>query len=101
MPGQASPDTEALLKTRTDLSEAQRSRALVQSRLQNVSDDLQQLRLQSAVDKKRLNELTSDKATLALKLKDRDEELRGKAKLLEVWHQTLTVLRPLTEIEYP
>ncbi|KAL9014944.1 MAG: hypothetical protein Q9173_000419 [Seirophora scorigena] len=33
-----------------------------------------------------LNELTSDKAALNLKLKDRDEELKGKAKLLESIH---------------
>lgn len=77
-------DAEALNKTRTDLSEAQRTRGVIQSRLQAVSNDLQQLRLQSALDKKRLNELTMDKATLTLRLKDRDEELKGKAKLLEV-----------------
>lgn len=83
-PGSVSSDMEALVKTRTDLSEAQRSRGIIQSRLQIVSDDLQQLRLQSVMDSKRLNELTSDKVTLAQRLKDRDEELRGKAKLLEV-----------------
>ncbi|KAL8930581.1 MAG: hypothetical protein Q9208_000451 [Pyrenodesmia sp. 3 TL-2023] len=77
-------DPEALNKTRTDLSEAQRTRGVIQSRLEAVSYDLQQSRLQSALDKRRLNELTTDKATLALRLKDRDEELKGKAKLLEV-----------------
>ncbi|KAI4151279.1 MAG: hypothetical protein L6R39_002076 [Caloplaca ligustica] len=79
-------DTEALTRTRTDLSEAQRSRGIIQSELQNVSSELQQLKLQSAVDTKRLHELASDKASLALKLKDRDEELKGKAKLLEDVH---------------
>ncbi|KAL8901405.1 MAG: hypothetical protein Q9207_005217 [Kuettlingeria erythrocarpa] len=79
-------DAETLNKTRTDLSEAQRSRAFIQSRLQSVSHDLQQSRLQSALDKKRLNELATDKAALALRLKDRDDELKGKAKLLEDIH---------------
>lgn len=82
-------DAETLNKTRTDLSEAQRTRGFIQSRLQSVSHDLQQSRLQSALDKKRLNELATDRATLALRLKDRDEELKGKAKLLEVMSPAL------------
>ncbi|KAL8722945.1 MAG: hypothetical protein Q9225_000637 [Loekoesia sp. 1 TL-2023] len=81
---QASPNTGILEKTRTDLSEAQRSKAVMQSRLQDATNDLQQLKLQSARDRKRLDELTSDKATLTLRLKDRDEELKGKTKLLEL-----------------
>ncbi|KAL8739155.1 MAG: hypothetical protein Q9181_000184 [Wetmoreana brouardii] len=83
---QPASDAEALLKTRRDLSEAQRSRGIIQSRLDDVSGGLQRIQLQSAIDKKRLEELTSEKATLALRLKDRDEELRGKAKLLEAVH---------------
>ncbi|KAL8706869.1 MAG: hypothetical protein Q9201_000138 [Fulgogasparrea decipioides] len=83
---QPASDVEALLITRRDLSEAQRSRGIIQSRLDDVSGGLQRIKLQSAIDKKRLEELTSEKATLALRLKDRDEELRGKAKLLEAVH---------------
>ncbi|KAL8944724.1 MAG: hypothetical protein Q9216_000293 [Gyalolechia sp. 2 TL-2023] len=85
MPGQASSDVDVLAKTRSDLSEAQRSRGIMQARLQDTTNDLQQLRLQSASDRKRLGELNSEKATLAVRIKDRDEELKGKAKLLEVW----------------
>lgn len=82
---QAPPNTGILEKTRTDLSEAQRSKAVMQFRLQKATNDLQQLKLQYARDRKRLDELSSDKATLTLRLKDRDEELKGKTKLLEVW----------------
>ncbi|KAL9599750.1 MAG: hypothetical protein Q9219_003633 [cf. Caloplaca sp. 3 TL-2023] len=85
-PTRASSETEALARTRTDLSEAQRSRGILQSKLQEATNDLQQLRLQSAVDRRRLDELTSGRANLAIRLKDRDEELKGKAKLLEDIH---------------
>ncbi|KAI4284570.1 MAG: hypothetical protein L6R35_004879, partial [Caloplaca aegaea] len=75
---------EALVKARTDLSEAQRSRGIIEFRLRTVLNEVQHLKLESATARMQLNELTSDKAALALKLKDRDEELKGKAKLLEV-----------------
>ncbi|KAL8943809.1 MAG: hypothetical protein Q9211_000852 [Gyalolechia sp. 1 TL-2023] len=95
MPAQTSSDADVLLKTRTDLSEAQRSRGILQARLQDATNDLQQLRLQSASDRKRLGELNLEKTTLAIRIKDRDEELKGKAKFLEVWktarsHCTIT-----------
>ncbi|KAL8979817.1 MAG: hypothetical protein Q9177_006038, partial [Variospora cf. flavescens] len=77
-------EKEALVKARTDLSEAQRSRGIIEFRLRTVLDEVQHLKLESATARMQLNELTSVKAALALKLKDRDEELKGKAKLLEV-----------------
>lgn len=86
IPTQVAIEADVLSKTRTDLSEAQRSRGIMQARLQETTNDLQQLRLQSASDRKRLGELNSEKATLAIRIKDRDEELKGKAKLLEDIH---------------
>ncbi|KAL8852373.1 MAG: hypothetical protein Q9221_002757 [Calogaya cf. arnoldii] len=81
-----SSNAEALGQIQKELSEAQRSRGTLQSRLQDASDGLQKSKLQSALNKKRLDELGSEKAALARRLKDRDEELRGKAKLLEDVH---------------
>lgn len=75
---------EALAKARQDLSEAQRSKTVMQSRLDSISDELQTLKLQSQRDSKRIRELTSEKATLSIRMRDQDEELKGKAKLLEV-----------------
>ncbi|KAI4262342.1 MAG: hypothetical protein L6R42_002487 [Xanthoria sp. 1 TBL-2021] len=83
---ETSSNAEALAQIQKDLSEAQRSRGTLQSRLQNVSDGLQKSKLQSAIDSKRLDELGTEKAALVRRLKDRDEELRGKAKLLEDVH---------------
>ncbi|KAL9588478.1 MAG: hypothetical protein Q9203_002718 [Teloschistes exilis] len=80
------PAEETLSETRRDLIEAQRSRALLQTRVEDASTSLQRLKLQSSVAKKRLEELTQEKVVLSQRLRDRDEELRGKAKLLEDVH---------------
>ena len=69
---------------RQDLSEAQRSRGLIETRLQSVTEELQKLKIQSSLDSKRIGEISKEKASLTTGLRDRDEELRGKAKLLEV-----------------
>lgn len=77
-------DREALIKVQEDLSEAQRSRGAIQLQLQNLTDETKRLRLRSRADSKRINELASERTHLATRMRDRDEELRGKAKLLEV-----------------
>ncbi|KAL8785505.1 MAG: hypothetical protein Q9213_003331 [Squamulea squamosa] len=79
-------NVEALARIKQDLSEAQRSRGTLQSRLDDVSDSLQKSKLQLAKDKKWLDELALEKAALTRRLRDRDEELKGKAKLLEDVH---------------
>ena len=80
-----SPTTgDAILKVRQDLSEAQRSRGVMETRLQSAVEELQKLKIQSSLDSKLIGELSKEKATLSTGMRDRDEELRGKAKLLEV-----------------
>jgi len=79
------PSATALLNTtRADLSEAQRSRSELQVRLDRVNTEYDKLRKKSAQDSRRLNALDHERTHLQLRLKDRDEELRQKAKLLEV-----------------
>ena len=56
----------------------------METRLQNVTEELQKLKIQSSLDNKRIGELLKEKASLSMGMRDRDEELRGKAKLLEV-----------------
>ncbi len=73
-----------MAKVRQDLGEAQRSRGLIEARLQKVEEELKKLKIQSSLDSKRIGELTKEKATLTRAVGDRDEELQGKAKLLEV-----------------
>lgn len=75
---------ELLAKLRQDLVEAQRSKGALQLQLKMVTDDMQKLGTKSKTEGKRVTELTAERALLTTKLRDRDEELRGKAKLLEV-----------------
>ena len=82
-PGQSLQET--LAATRADLSDAQRSRSELQNKLNHVSTDLEKLRKKSTQDARRISTLESQRTQLQLRLKDRDEELRGKAKLLDVW----------------
>ena len=71
-------------KIRQDLGEAQRSREELQAHLTKLTEELDKLRLQSRADSKRIHELFAETTSLTMRIKDRDEELRGKAKLLEV-----------------
>ena len=82
---------EHLTRARHDLSEAQRSKSVMQSRLDNKSVELQTLKLQAQHDIRRIKELNSEKATLSVRMKDQDEELKGKAKLLEVIQPRRTI----------
>ncbi|KAL2048098.1 hypothetical protein N7G274_000009 [Stereocaulon virgatum] len=81
-----SPTPDAMAKVRQDFSEAQRSRGLMETKLQSVTEELNKLKMRLSFDSKRIKELTKEKATLATGLRDRDEELRGKTKLLEEVH---------------
>ena len=60
----------------------------METRLQSVVEELQKLKIQSSLDSKLIDELSKEKATLSTGMRDRDEELRGKAKLLEVGDNT-------------
>ena len=40
--------------------------------------------MRSKAETQRIGELTAERASLVVKLRDKDEELKGKAKLLEV-----------------
>lgn len=59
-------------------------RADLQTRLDTVSTELEKLKEKSAADGKRIRDLTTERNHLMTRLRDRDEELKGKSKLLEV-----------------
>ncbi|KAL4919718.1 autophagy-related protein 16 [Aspergillus aurantiobrunneus] len=83
---------DVLSATRADLSEAQRSRSELQERLARITADLERLRKRSNHDSKRINTMEGEISHLQLRLKDRDEELRGKAKLLDDFQDELAAL---------
>ncbi|CAF9938149.1 MAG: hypothetical protein HETSPECPRED_000789 [Heterodermia speciosa] len=91
---------EALIRARHDLSEAQRSKGVMQSRLDSICVELQTLKLQSQHDIRRIKELSSEKAILSIRMKDQDEELKGKAKLLgDVHDENLSLTLQLNMAE--
>lgn len=68
-----------------DLAEALRARGHLQSRLKLTEDSLRGIQARVKADSKTIKELSAERAILLVKLKDRDEELRGKAQLLVVF----------------
>ena len=78
-------------KIREDLTDAQRNRGELQAHLTVATEEVKRLHSMLKSDDKRINGLLADKQLLTTKLKDRDEELRGKAKLLEVCFVTCRI----------
>lgn len=77
------PESTSVTQLRQDLTKAQQERTELQSRLDTASRELDIIKAKSKIDTKKLNQLTVSVSQLTLKLKDRDAELKGKAKLLE------------------
>jgi hypothetical protein len=69
---------------KSDLAEALRSKGQLQSRLKAAEDELEKFRQKNKADVKIVRDLSNDRGTLVTKVRDRDQELREKGKLLEV-----------------
>ncbi|MCJ1249680.1 hypothetical protein MMC30_006906 [Trapelia coarctata] len=85
-PSKPGTPVPASVQVRQDLLEAQRSRGELQTRLDTTTAELERLSLRSKAETRRIGELTTERTSLLTKLRDKDEELRGKAKLLEEVH---------------
>ncbi|KAI9747370.1 MAG: hypothetical protein M1815_004282 [Lichina confinis] len=66
-----------------DLAEAQRTRADLQARLKAKTDQLELLTKKHQSTSKQAQELSTDRTALTTRLRDKEDELRGKTKLLE------------------
>jgi len=64
------------------LAEAIRAKGQFQTRMQAAEQELARLRAQTSRDAKAIQELAADRRLLAIKLRDRDDELRAKNKLV-------------------
>ncbi|POS88438.1 hypothetical protein EPUL_000042 [Erysiphe pulchra] len=73
-----------ILLAKSELAEALRSNGQICSRLKAAEADLTRLREKNKFDVNTVEELSKERLSLTQKLKDRDEELRGKTKLLDV-----------------
>lgn len=76
------PDVAQL---RLDLAESLRSKGVTESRLRTAEEELSKLRTKLKDDSRSIRDLTTERATLTTRLKDREHEIREKRKLLEVW----------------
>ncbi|PBP27866.1 autophagy protein [Diplocarpon rosae] len=83
---------DGTLQIRRDLAEALRSNGQLQSRIKGTEAELAKLKTKSRSESKQVDELSRDRAFLSQKLKDRDEELRGKTKLLDDVHDEVISL---------
>ncbi|KAG4441373.1 hypothetical protein IFR05_003130 [Cadophora sp. M221] len=77
---------------RRDLAETLRSNGQLQARIKTAEAELVKLRAKSKAETKQIEELSRDRSYLAQRLKDRDEELRGKTKLLDDVHDEVISL---------
>lgn len=77
----AHPEPQTQL--RIDLGKAQQERVELQTRLDRTIKELEKLKWRSKVDSKRITQLTAELNQLSVRVRDRDEESREKAKLLD------------------
>ncbi|KAF6802401.1 autophagy protein [Colletotrichum sojae] len=66
-----------------NLAEALRSNGTLQTRARTAEDEVQTLRKKNKEDARQIKQLTAERTTLSTKLRDREHELREKAKLVE------------------
>ncbi|KAK0621198.1 autophagy protein 16 [Bombardia bombarda] len=91
-PGPAANDTAAVARLRLELAEALRAKGQFQSRLQAADEELVRLRAKTTADTRTIRELTTERRTMSIKLRDREEELRAKKKLVADVQDELAVL---------
>ncbi|KAK4123849.1 autophagy protein 16 [Parathielavia appendiculata] len=91
-PGPSADDTPLVSRLRLELAEALRSKGQFQQRLQAADEELTRLRAKTASDSKALRDLTAERRSLVVKLRDREEELRVKNKLVADVQDELVVL---------
>ncbi|KAK6441848.1 autophagy protein 16, interacts with Atg12p-Atg5p [Oleoguttula sp. CCFEE 5521] len=90
--GAVEVDPPTLTGLRTDLASTQKARATLQSQLTDFTTQLDALSTQQRLSRQQLTVLTKQKQDVDRKLRDRDEELRGKSKLVEQAHDEMAAL---------
>lgn len=86
-PGNDAPglnSQEEVAQVKSDLAEALRAKGQLQRRLKVTEETLEGLKTRAKADSTLIRDISAERAQLILKVRDRDEELRGKAQLLVV-----------------
>ncbi|KAK6077836.1 Autophagy protein 16 [Seiridium cupressi] len=82
-PSSADSSDPTIAQLRLDLAEALRAKGQLQTKFKNADAELQKLRSKNKVDDKRIHDLTTERNSLTSKLRDRNEEVVGKTRLLK------------------
>ncbi|KAB5570106.1 autophagy-related protein 16 [Coniochaeta sp. 2T2.1] len=90
-PDDSSTD-KPLSRLRQDLAESLRQKGQLQTRLKAAEDELARLRSQTAADRNAIRSLEAERKTLTRKLRDREDELREKQKLVANVQDEMAVL---------
>ncbi|PGH19450.1 hypothetical protein AJ80_03951 [Polytolypa hystricis UAMH7299] len=84
--------SDVLTTTLKELSEAQKSRTDLLDKLSKTTSELEKLKKKTSTDARRIADLSGERAHFQVRIKDRDEELRGKTKLLDDLHAEVVSL---------
>ncbi|KAH8880410.1 autophagy protein 16 [Thozetella sp. PMI_491] len=85
-------DSAITARLRLELAEALRAKGTFETRLRAADEELVRLRSKTGGDTKTIDALTADRKALARKLRDREEELVAKKKLVADVQDELSVL---------
>ncbi|RMY52807.1 hypothetical protein D0863_14147 [Hortaea werneckii] len=77
------PPHDLLAGLRTDLASTQRARAALQTQVEDLTATISALQTQNQASSTQIAQLSRQKADIDRKLRDRDEELKGKGRLVE------------------
>ena len=83
---------DILAALRTDLAATQKARTALQKEVQEVTSSLSTLQIQSKASQAEISQLRKQKVHLERKVRDRDEELKEKAGLVESTQDEMVAL---------
>ena len=85
-------DSALIARLRFDLAEALRAKGQFQNKLQTAEKELSKLQSKTTADTRTIRELTTERKKLTTRLRDREDELRAKNKLVADVQDELAVL---------
>ena len=88
----APSSNDILAALRTDLAATQKARTALQKEVQEVTSSLSMLQMQSKASQVEISQLRKQKMELERKVRDRDEELKEKAGLVESTQDEMVAL---------
>lgn len=83
-PNEVASNDPGVAQLRMDLTESLRSKGVAETRLRTAEEELDRLRVRTRQDSRSIQDLTGERTALAMKVNDKEYELREKRKLVEV-----------------